>query len=124
VDGWLAGCRSLVQTAERFSTLAKNSSGQERAARTLTAILTADDVPAALESSLASLDADVLALARANAVSAREDRRPELAALMDSLGDYVAAWLTLSPTPDSSPDAGRTGAAVSGAESGGGLAVT
>ena len=53
----------------------------------------------ALECNSRSLDADLLTLVRANAASARVDSRPELAALMDSLGDYIATWLALPRAP-------------------------
>ncbi|MBL8055901.1 MAG: glycosyltransferase, partial [Anaerolineales bacterium] len=64
------------------------------AAETLSRLLEAEDLPAALAEQAARLDADVLALVRENAAAARADGDLELAEGLGHLADYIAGVLT------------------------------
>ncbi|MBP7690304.1 MAG: glycosyltransferase [Anaerolineales bacterium] len=96
ISGRLAG--SPAPAAVIVDALAEHAIAP-RAVATLEKLLSRPDLPAALQEYAADLDADLLALVRLNAQTARADGSPALAAGLDTLAAYIAGHLAAAPPP-------------------------
>jgi GT2 family glycosyltransferase/glycosyltransferase involved in cell wall biosynthesis len=92
-----------TQTVQKPSTPGITSEpGRRRSAEErLATLLEADDLPAALEARRTELDADLLAVVRRNADSARTRGEDELAAGLDNLAEYIVHVIEEETGPSS-----------------------
>jgi tetratricopeptide (TPR) repeat protein len=90
------GLEYLAAYVDQAIAATRPASPSIRAAETLTMLLDADDLPAALLEHRNLLDSDLLALVRRDATAARAEGDGELAEGLDDLAEYVAETLSAS----------------------------
>jgi len=112
-DGKADLAQGLDRLAAYIQQVVANPKGQlpsarpQKAAETLALLLEADDLPAALEQQAANLDADLLALVRANAAAARQEANADLAQGLDDLAAHVEGVIRQRAALSAQPAAPR-----------------